>query len=411
MKEADRLRVIHGVINGGVRWREAAEELGLSMRQVGYLCAQVRSEGNEGIRHHLRGRPSNNQLAEGIKEKALEIIEERYDDFGPTFACEKLREKHGIEISISALRRIMVKGGVWHSRKQKARHKAWRQRRSRTGMLVLLDGSIHNWFEGRGKRCVLIIFIDDATSRILYGEFVVSEDTVHLMGAARRYIERCGRPIEMYVDRDSIYKTNRQATVEEELRDMHPLTQYTRAMDELGIRMIFALSPQAKGRVERSFETHQDRLVKELRLEGINTMEAANRFLQGTYIPGHNERFALAPAEAKDAHRALMAQYKLDRIFSIRTERTVYNDWTIRYKGMYFQILPRQEVRVRPKDRVTIEIRLNGAIHLWYKGHDLSYKRLPQRPYKPYFANPSANKNYPVKPGSLYYARIMHTSL
>jgi hypothetical protein len=277
-------------------------------------------------------------------------------------------------------------------------------------MLILVDGSDHDWFEGRGPRCVLILFIDDATSRILYAEFVPSEDTEHLMKATRRYIERYGRPVALYVDRDSIYKINRQATVEEGLRDQYPLTQYSRAMDELGIRVIFALSPQAKGRVERSFETHQDRLVKELRLAGISDIPVANRFLRDVYIPGHNERFAREPAEKRDAHKPVLKDHDLDSIFSVRSERVMCNDWTIRYQNRFFQLLPKQPVRIRPKDRITVEMRLGGSLHLKYQRHVLRYKPLPARPYRPYYAVPSHNKYYAPKVRSLQYARLIHIS-
>lgn len=409
-RDRDRLHVIRNVLARKMSWREAARALDLSIRQVGYVCARVREEGDQGVIHHSRGQPSNHQLKRGYKECALKIIHERYNDFGPTFACEKLEEWHGVELSISTVRRLMIGAELWRSRKPKARHRRWRPRREQVGMLILVDGSEHDWFEGRGKRCVLIIFIDDATSRILYAEFVSSEDTEHLLRATRRYIEQYGRPIALYVDRDSIYKINRQATIEEALRDVYPLTQYTRAMDELGIRVICALSPQAKGRVERSFGTHQDRLVKELRLAGISSIEAANRFLNEVYIPRHNERFAQVPADERDAHRPVLACHDLDSILSLRSERTLYNDWTIRYKNMFFQLVSKQPVRIRPKDKITVEIRLDGSLHLRCKGHDLNYKRLPARAYRPYYALPSSGKYYAPKPGSLQYARLMHIS-
>jgi hypothetical protein len=213
-------------------------------------------------------------------------------------------------------------------------------------VLVQLDGSDHDWFEGRAPRCVLLLFIDDATSRILYAEFIPVEDTLNLLRVTRSYLLRHGRPASFYVDKDSIYKINRQATVEEQLRDEQPLTQFTRAMKELDIEVIAAHSPQAKGRVERSFKTHQDRLVKELRLREISTPHEANAFLWKTYIPEHNARFAVEPASPANAHRSLLKSHRLDEILSVRSERTLLNDFTLRFQNQFFQILPEQSIRV-----------------------------------------------------------------
>jgi hypothetical protein len=236
---------------------------------------------------------------------------------------------------------------------------------------------------------VLIIYIDDATSKILYGEFVHVEDTVTLMRTTRTYLERWGRPIAFYVDKDSIYSVNRQASIDEDLRDENSTTQFTRAMGELGVEVLCAHSPQAKGRVERGFLTHQDRLVKELRLRGISTKEQANRYLWGEYILGHNARCAVAPASSTDLHKPLLASHKLDEILSQRVERTVHQDFIVRYKNRYFQLLRDQFVRVRPKEKLIVEIRLDGTMHLRLKGCSLKYKtiekpsRKPQDEFKP----------------------------
>ncbi len=408
--EIDRLRVIKDVLEGKVSWTEASEQLDLCVRQIGNLCKKVRLEGNRGIVHGLNGKASNNRMAADVLSRAVGYIKQRYSDFGSTFANEKLHEFHGIRISTPTIRKAMIAEELWKRRVSKARHRAWRARRSSVGMLVQLDGSIHDWFEGRGPKCVLLIYIDDATSRIMYGEFVRSEDTINLLQTTKNYLLAHGRPNTFYVDKDSIYVINRQATIEEELRDSTALTQFTRAMGELGITVLPAHSPQAKGRVERSFGTHQDRLVKELRLAGISGVAAANRFLKEVYIPRHNERFAQAPAHKRNVHRRLLASHNLDVILSLRSERILANDWTIRYKNSFFQLLPKQPIRIRPKYRITVEIRLDGSMHLRVKGHELNYKRLPARPYRPYYALPSSGKYYAPKPGSLLYARLMHTS-
>ena len=265
-------------------------------------------------------------------------------------------------------------------------HRSWRERRTCVGMLIQLDGSDHAWFEKRGPRCALLIYIDDATGRILYGEFVRAEDTLTLMRTTKTYLLRYGRAIAFYVDKDSIYKINRQASVDEELRGIDPITQFTRAMGELGITVIFANSPEAKGRVERGFRTHQDRLVKELRLAGISTIEKANPFLWNVYIPDHNERCAVEPANRTDAHRPLLKSHHLEAILSLHIDRGVSNDFTVRLNNQFFQILPDQPVCVRPKDKVTVEIRLDGSKHLRLKGRYLNFKNIDKRPYKPFYA-------------------------
>jgi hypothetical protein len=390
-KEIDRLKVIHNVLQKKLTWPEAAEQLWLSERQIGRLVARVRQKGHSGIIHGLRGRPSNHQLEEGLLEKALSLVQAHYADFRPTFANEKI-QKHGVHLSTFTLRQGMIKAGLWTPRKRKAKHRTWRARRSCVGLLIQLDGSPHDWFEGRGPRCVLLVFIDDATSRILYAEFIPEEDTVNLLRATKAYLLLHGRPVAFYVDKDSIYKINRQATVEEELRDEQPLTQFTRAMKELGIEVLCAHSPQAKGRVERGFKTHQDRLVKELRLAGISTIEAANRFLWSTYLPDHNARCAVEPANPKNAHRPLLKSHQLDQVLSLRTERILANDFTLRFHNRFFQLLKDQPVRLRPKDTVLVEVRLDGSSHLLAKGHYLNFKPIPKPPYQPFYATRKASK-------------------
>jgi len=382
-REIDKLKVIQNVVHKKFTWSQGGEQLGLSERQIGRLVSRVRREGNQGIIHRLRGRSSNHQIESDRLEKALRLIGRHYSDFGPTFANEKLRQKHSIVLSTFALRRGMIEAGLWKPGRHKRKHRAWRPRRSCVGVLVQLDGSDHDWFEGRGPRCVLLLFIDDATSRILYAEFIPVEDTLNLLRVTRSYLLRHGRPASFYVDKDSIYKINRQATVEEQLRDEQPLTQFTRAMKELDIEVIAAHSPQAKGRVERSFKTHQDRLVKELRLREISTPHEANAFLWKTYIPEHNARFAVEPASPANAHRALLKSHRLDEILSVRSERTLLNDFTLRFQNQFFQILPEQSIRVRPPNKILVETRLDGSTHLRFKDFYLRFKTIPKRPYKP----------------------------
>lgn len=383
-RDIDKLRVIRDVLDGKLTQVGAAEILRRSDRQVRRMCARVRNKGNHGIIHGLRGRPSNNLLDSELLEHALGALHDPlWDGFGPTFAQEKLASYHGIGLGVETVRKLMIRTEIWKSGRRGKRHRSWRPRRICLGMLTQLDGSPHRWFEDRGPECVLLIYIDDATSQILYGEFVKVEDTLTLMRTTKIYLDKWGRPIAFYVDKDSIYKVNRQASIDEELRDEYPMTQFTRAMSELSVEVITADSPQAKGRVERGFDTHQDRLVKELRLRGISTMEAANRYLWDDYIPKHNARYAVEPASSTNVHRSLLPGHDLDEILSLRTKRTVFNDFTVRFKNRFLQILAEQPVRVRPKNKVLVELRLDGSTHVRFKDCYLSFKTLPKRPERP----------------------------
>jgi hypothetical protein len=384
-KEMDTLKIVQDVIEKRLKQRQAARLLGLSTRQTRRLCGQFRREGPRGLIHDLRGRPSNHQLPVGCLPKALHLVRTHYDDFGPTLANEKLIERHGLRLSTSTLRTGMIAEGLWTARRSGERHRAWRERRPCVGMMVQLDGSDHDWFEGRGPRCVLLIFIDDATSRILHGVFIPVENTHHLMTAVRDYLTRLGRPVALYVDKGSIYRVNRRSSIEEELSGSESVTQFTRAMTELDIEMIFAHSPQAKGRVERGFHTHQDRLVKELRLAGISTMPEANRFLNEVHIPRHNARFAVEPKDPVDAHRPLLGHHRLDEILSVREDRVVGNDFTLRQNNRFFQLAKDQPVRVLPGNKVTIQTHLDGDVVLRYKDNTLKFTRLDQRPYRAHY--------------------------
>ena len=378
-RELDRLKVIHQVLAGKLTWPQAARQLGLSMRQIGRLCGRVRADGHAGIRHRLRGRRSNHQLPPGRLAEALELVKTRYPDFGPTFANEKLRQRHDVTLSTWTLRRGMIAAGLWRPRRApRAPHRAWRPRRACVGELIQLDGSTHAWFEARGPTCVLLLYIDDATSRLQHAAFVDVEDTWTLFRSTRTYLQRFGRPGAFYVDKDSIYRINRQATVEEQLQDHAALTQFTRAMTELGIEVITAHSPQAKGRVERSFDTHQDRLVKELRLAQIATQEAGTRFVNEVYIPAHNAAYAVEPGNPTDAHRPLRRDQRLEEILTLRTSRVLAHDWTLRCQHQYYQLLPQQPLRLRPGDRLEVEQRLDGSTHLRAQGHYLTFRPIPK---------------------------------
>lgn len=395
VRDLDRLRVLNQVQEGRLTQPLAAQQLDLSSRQVRRLCARIRAKGPKGVIHGLRGRRSNHQLPAGVLDKALSLVKTNYADFGPRFAHEKLVERHGLKLGVTALREGMIRAAMWRPHRQKIRHHAWRARKACVGELVQVDGSIHDWFEGRGPKCWLIPFVDDATSKVLWAEFADAEDTLTLMRLSRDYLKRLGRPLAFYVDKDSIYKTTRNASVDEQLRDEQPMTQFTRAMSELDIRVICAHSPQAKGRVERGFKTHQDRLVKELRLAGISDIAAANRFLREKYIAAHNARFARPPANRTDAHRPILRGQMLDRVLCLRTQRVIANDFTVRWKPGFMQLLKNQSVMVKPGQKIDVEVRLDGSVHLRLNDEYLVYKTISKRPYMPDLAtHPTRGKQY-----------------
>jgi len=380
-QDIDRLHTIRNVIERKLTQGEAARILRLSDRQVRRLCIRVREGGPHGVVHGLRGQLSNHRLDSEALGKALSAVHDPlWDGFGPTFAREKLSEFYQLDFGVTTIRRLMLLTNLWEPHRRRNKHRAWRERRRCVGMLVQLDGSPHDWFEGRGPWCVLLIYIDDATSRILYGEFIPVESTLDLMRTVKTYLRKWGRPGALYVDKHSIYTVNREASVDEELRGERAITQFTRAMGELGIEVILAGSPQAKGRVERTFGTHQDRLVKELRLRGISNMHDANRYLRGEYIPDHNRRFAVEPASSTDVHRPLLKLHDLAAILSIQEDRQVYNDFTVRYESRFFQLGPKQPVRVCRGAKVRVQERLDGSIHIVSKGQRLKMHEIPKKP-------------------------------
>lgn len=377
-KDAERWSGIQRVIDGDWSQSDAAARLQLSTRHVRRLVGRVEAEGKAGVLHHSRGRFSHLRIPEDERAAIEDAIRTRYTDFGPTLASEKLAEHEGIVRSVSTVRRIMIAAGLWKAKHGGQRHRSWRERKAHVGELVQVDGSEHDWFEGRGPRCHLIAFVDDATGRVMEASFEKAEDTLTLMRLTKRYIRRYGRPLRLYPDRDSIYQTNRQATIDEQLRDQQPETQYARAMRELDIDISCALSPQAKGRVERLFKTFQDRVVKELRLAGISRRGAANTWLK-KYLTHYNCRFAQEPRDTHDWHRRLRRDQRLDEILAIRTQRTVRNDYTVQFQNRVFQVLRRQPVRISAKAQVEMEQRLDGTIHVRYRDKYLNVKEISEK--------------------------------
>jgi transposase len=383
-KETERITVMDHLIAKKIKQKHAARQLGLSIRQVRRLSKRYKREGASGLVHLLRGKPGNRAISREKKDQAVAIIKKCYPDFGPTLACEKLSDIHSISFSDETVRIIMIAEGLWFPKKRKVRNiHPYRERRACLGELVQLDGSPHDWFEGRAPACTLLVFVDDATGRIMDGIFVDYEGTWTLFEATRHYLNTHGKPLAFYVDKHSTFKINRQANIEEDLKDKQAQSQYSRAMDELSIEVIFANSPQAKGRVENLFGTLQDRLIKEMRLAGIKTKEEGNRFFREVYIPMHNSKFAVPAKEKANLHRPLLPAENLQRILSVKSLRLVSKDLIVQYKNTRYQLLPAAGYRYCLRHaRITIEEHKNGRILFCYKDQVIPSKVAVQKVHK-----------------------------
>jgi hypothetical protein len=361
-RERDRLKVMGSVLEGRRKQVEAGRLLKLSDRQVRRIQRRLEVEGDIGVVHRLRGRPSNN-CKESIRRQVVDIYRRDYGDFGPTFAVEKLGEL-GYEVCDETLRLWLIDEDLWTPRRKRDKHRKRRERRECFGELVQADGSHHDWLEGRGPRMVLLVMIDDATSKVT-ARFYPGETTEGYMDLVRRYLGRHGRMTAMYTDRNSIFWGEAMGK-----EPMH--TQFTRALKELDIDWIAAYSPQAKGRVERFNQTAQDRLVKELRLAGATNMEEANEVLAKKFLPWFNRRCTVRPASPNDAHRPLHPSTNLSIILSIQENRKVANDYTIRLDNQAYQLLKPVFPGLRG-GRVTVEKWLDGTLHIRFKNHELAY--------------------------------------
>lgn len=364
-KEINQTGVFERLASKEIKQKEAAKMLDLSTRQIRKKLKEFRRLGPISLIHKLRGKPSNNHLDGDLVNKALEIIKEKYPDFGPKFASEKLWENHKIKINHESLRLKMIQATLWQSKAKKISHRSWRERKECLGELVQLDGSPHDWFEGRAPICTLLAFIDDATSKVLHLEFA-EEATLPVMQASKNYFETYGLPQELYVDRGKVFKVNIHNVDEDKI------TQYRRAIEELGIKMTYARSPEAKGRVERLFGTLQDRLVKELRLKGISNIREANRFIRDEYLRKHNEKYSVCPKSPSNLHRKINS-FNLDDILCLKEKRTLNSDFTLRFKNKWFQLEKKQPTLIFPKNEITITTHLNGDLGISIRDTKLNY--------------------------------------
>ena len=323
-KELNRLEILGRVLERRLTQVQAAERLGLSVRQVRRLCRKLRAEGAPGLVSKQRGRTSNRTLPIDLRDRALGLVQSRYHDFGPTLAAEKLRELHDVIVSVETLRKWMIDAELWVPRRERfGRVYQPRHRRSCLGELIQIDGCDHEWFEERAPRCTLLVFVDDATSRLMEIRFVDSESTFDYFASMQSYLERHGKPVALYSDRASIFRATGSET-----RNTRGLTQFSRALSELNIDIVCANSPQAKGRVERAHLTLQDRLVKELRLRCISNQEAANDYA-AEFIENYNKRFAKTPLSDHDAHRPVREDEDLALIFTWQEDRKVSKHRTL----------------------------------------------------------------------------------
>jgi transposase len=351
---------------------DAAGKIGLCERQVRRLVARIREEGDRGIIHRLRGKPSNSAMPETVKNKVLQLFKDKYPDFGPTLASEKILERDKIKINDETLRCWLIERNIPYKKRRKRPHRQWRERKAHHGEMIQFDGSAHDWFEGRGESCVLLGYIDDASNH-RYSRFYEYEGVIPALDSLKRYICKNGIPYSIYLDKHPTYKSTAKPTIADELNNRKALSQVERAAEELGILVIHADSAQAKGRIERDFRTYQDRLIKEMRLRNISTIKGANKFLP-EFLTKHNKRFKVAPAGEGNFHRPVPKGMDLAAILCVRTERVLRNDFTISFEGRLYQILDRTGAKT-----VVVEKRLNGLLFITYKGQKLRYKVIPQR--------------------------------
>ncbi|MCK4554305.1 ISNCY family transposase [Candidatus Parcubacteria bacterium] len=378
-KELSRYEIINDLIGGKINGTDASKQIGVSVRHIKRLKSKVGEYGAEGLKHKSRGRAGNRKLDAEIVKKAEKYLKEKYPNFKPTFASEKLYENHNIKLGREKVRLIMAEMGLWKPkpRKQPKKRHVWRARKDNYGEMQQFDGSYHIWF-GNEESC-LLLSVDDATGKITHAKFDYNEGVIAVFKFWLEYFEKNGLPLSIYLDKFSTYKINHKNAVDN--KDL--ITQFERAMNQVGGNLITAHSPEAKGRVERMNGTLQDRLVKELKLAGITTIEDANGFLK-EYIPKFNAKFAVAPNRRADLHKKLSetAKEKLPQIFSIQDQRKVMNDYTIMFENKFFQLNEKQPTTVYKKDTVIIEKHLNGDVKINLKEHYLDYTELPERPKK-----------------------------
>lgn len=400
-EEQQKASVLISAIEGKITNARAAKQLQLSVRQVQRAKAAIRKDGLLSVVHGLKRKPGNHRISAEIKEASLKVIKEKYADFKPSFATEKLAENHSISLSYGTTRLWMIEEGLWQPRKQKrVNYRSWRERKDYFGELEQFDGSYHLWFEerfldelGNPVEVCLLASIDDATGKITHAKFDFNESVVAVFNFWLEYVLILGKPLGIYLDKFSTYKLNHKSAVD----NIELMTQFQKAMKLLRVEIINANSPEAKGRVERLFGTLQDRLVKELRLSGINNIKDGNKFLKEVFIPKFNAKFSVIARKEGDVHRQLTQKEKknLKSIFSIKSTRRINQDFTIQFKNHFYQLEEIQPITIRPKDKVLVEEHLDETIHFRFRNHYLKCFILPEKPKKIY-RQPAILTNHPL---------------
>ena len=403
-RELTRVEVLSRVKAGTLSLGSAATLLAVSYRQAKRLARRYKAEGATGLKHRSAGGPSNHARPTAERERVLALVREKYSGpigvrFGPTLAAEHVTREDGITVHHDTLRRWMLAAGLWSRARTRSPHRQRRERKAHFGELVQLDGSFHLWYEARAPRGCLMNLVDDATGRTL-ARLGAAETIWAAVDVLRRWIEAYGVPLALYTDWKNVYV--RVPNAEEAATGAAPLTQFGRMCAALGIQIIAASSPQAKGRVERNHGTHQDRLVKKLRRLGIADAPAANAFLETTYLPEHNTRFAVAPASAEDFHRRVPSRTTLDRVFQLEAERVLSNDWVVRYETRHLQVA-RQSGQAPARSTVMVREASDGAIELRYRGRLMQWTEIaaPAKPTPPAIRPPlSSAPHRPARPGA-----------
>lgn len=375
IREVDRFHLMKLVEEKRLTFKKAAEQLGISLRQTMRIWKRYKIEGKKGIISQRRGKPAPNKISHEKREKIAQRLHDKYDDFGPTFAAEKLAENENIQISRESLRKIMIAESLWIPKKKKTLKVYQRRtRRSRFGELIQIDGSYEYWFEDREAKCCLLVFVDDATSRIVEMRFCKHESTQDYLESLKRYLKRHGKPCTLYSDKHSVFRVNR----EENLKGKR-ITQFGRVLKDLDIELICAHSPQAKGKVERANGVLQDRLIKEMRLEGISSMEAGNLYLK-RYMKKYNKKFGKEPLDKEDAHRPVVFSDKLEEIMSIQEKRKLSKELSFQYKGTIYQIKADKPSYRMQYAHITIIDDGSGKIKADYQGQHLPYEKWDELP-------------------------------
>ncbi len=374
LRDADRYALMKQIESQKITIKEASHVLGISYRQARRLWRRYQREGPKGLVSKRKGKPSNHQMSRGVKEKAMTLVKEKYADYGPTLATEKLEEKHSLILSRETLRKLMIQEGLWKAKKEKkSKVHPRRTRRSRVGELVQIDGSYHEWFEDRAEKCCLLVCVDDATSQIMYMRFCETETTDDYFDTVRDYLNQYGRPKAFYSDKHSIFRVNMKGCEGNN-------TSFHRALKELDIELICAHSPQAKGRVERANGILQDRLIKELREEGISSIEEGNAYLE-IFRQKYNQKFGKEPADKKNAHRELLRSQNPDMILLEKSQRVISKDLSFSYKTTLYQIDSNYRNRLSGK-RIDIYEK-NGVIqYAGIEGKPLKIKKWQEKMIK-----------------------------